>query len=43
MTNAEAIPFPNATAVFEACRSETSHTAKYRVATFMENTVVAKS
>jgi hypothetical protein len=43
MTSAEEIPFPNAMAVLEACKSDTSHTAKYNVATFMEKTVVAKS
>jgi hypothetical protein len=42
-TNSDAIPFAIATLVFDAPRSDTSHTEKYRVATFIEKTVFAKS
>jgi hypothetical protein len=41
--NADEIPFPSATMVLEACRSDTSHTAKYNVAMFIEKIVFAKS
>jgi hypothetical protein len=42
-TSADEMLLPSATIVFDACRSETSHTAKYSVAMFMEKMVFAKS
>jgi hypothetical protein len=43
MTRIDATPLPTATSVFEPCRSDTSHTAKYSDAIFIENIVFANS